>query len=290
MSKRVRKMLLVMLALAMLPAIRLVHRKLSAEREQYGLTHTDVLENAPPALAFTTVAFGGFRGLIANVLWYRANDLQNDGNYFEAMSLSDWITKLQSDIGEAWANRAWNMTYNISVQFPDFHDRWLWINSGLELLRDEGLRYNPNDVELYRELAWIYQDKIGSITDYGNNYFKAALATEMMDALGASLKLDTLLDPKPTKTDGILRCCASVSNSTQPGCVMWTNITARSTGGCRKRTRSIGRIWVWKNARTPTIASNSGASSGSPCKRPCRRGVSSSTPLTDAWNSGRTST
>lgn len=196
MSKRVCKILLVILALAMLPAIRLVHRKLNAEREQFGLTHTDVLENAPPALAFTTVAFGGFRGLIANVLWYRANDMQVDGNYFEALTLSDWITKLQPDIGMVWANRAWNMSYNISVQFPDFHDRWLWINSGIELLRDQGLRYNPNDVELYFELAWIYQDKIGSLTDYGNNYFKAALATEMMDALGASLNLDTLLDPK----------------------------------------------------------------------------------------------
>jgi len=196
MSKRVRKLFLVMLALAMLPGIRLVHRKLNTERDQFGLTHTDVLENAPPALAFTTVAFGCFRGLIANVLWYRASDLQMDGNYFEALSLSDWITKLQPDIGMVWANRAWNMSYNISVQFPDFHDRWLWINSGIELLRDQGLRYNPNDVELYRELAWIYQDKIGSLTDYGNNYFKAALATEMMDVLGVSLNLNTLLDPK----------------------------------------------------------------------------------------------
>ena len=196
MSKRARKILLVMLAVLTLPGIRLVHEKLNAERGRLGLTHTDPLENAPPALAFTTVALGGFRGLIANVLWYRASDLQLDGSYFEALSLSDWITKLQPDIGMVWANRAWNMSYNISVQFPDFHDRWLWINSGIELLRDQGLRYNPNDVELYRELAWIYQDKIGSLTDYGNNYFKAALATEMMDALGVSLNLNTLLDPK----------------------------------------------------------------------------------------------
>jgi len=196
MSKRARKILLVTLAVLMLPGIRFVHRKLNAERGQLGLTHTDVLENAPPALAFTTVALGGFRGLIANVLWFRVSDLQINGNYFEAVSLSDWITKLQPDMGAVWADRAWNMSYNISVQFPDFHDRWLWINSGIELLRDEGLRYNPNDVELYRELAWIYQDKIGSITDYGNNYFKAALATEITNALGVSLNLDTLLSPK----------------------------------------------------------------------------------------------
>ena len=196
MSKRLRKCLLVTLAVLTLPGLRFVHRELNAERGRLGLTRTDVLENAPPALAFTTVALGGFRGLIANVLWYRAQDLQEQGNYFEMLSLSDWITKLQPDIGMVWAHRAWNMTYNISVQFPDFRDRWLWINSGIELLRDQGLRYNPNDVELYRELAWFYQDKIGSDTDYGNNYFKSALAIQMMNALGVSLNLNTLLDPK----------------------------------------------------------------------------------------------
>jgi len=196
MSKRLRKILWVTLAMLTLPGIRLIHHELNSEREKLGLTHTDVLDNAPPALAFTTVALGGFRGLIANVLWFRADGLQFNGKYFEAMSLSDWVTKLQPDYGSVWAFQGWNMAYNISVQFPDFHDRWLWINSGIELLRDRGLHYNPTDVDLYRELAWIYQDKIGSHTDFGNNYFKAALATQMMNALGVSLNLDTLLNPK----------------------------------------------------------------------------------------------
>ena len=34
-------------------------------------TRLTALENAPPMLAFTTVALGGFRGLIANALWVR---------------------------------------------------------------------------------------------------------------------------------------------------------------------------------------------------------------------------
>lgn len=89
MSKRLRKILWVTLAVLTLPGIRFVHHELNAEREKLGLTHTDVLDNAPPALAFTTVALGGFRGLIANALWFRADDLQFHGNYFEAMSLSD---------------------------------------------------------------------------------------------------------------------------------------------------------------------------------------------------------
>ena len=45
---------------------------LNLERGQLGLTRLPPLKNAPPLLAFTTVALGGFRGLIANALWMRA--------------------------------------------------------------------------------------------------------------------------------------------------------------------------------------------------------------------------
>jgi hypothetical protein len=43
-------------------------RHLNEQREVLGLTRVTPLENAPPVLAFTTKALGGFRGLIANAL------------------------------------------------------------------------------------------------------------------------------------------------------------------------------------------------------------------------------
>ena len=45
----------------------------------YTKLYEQPLENAPPMLAFTTVALGGFRGLISNALWMRANELQQEG-------------------------------------------------------------------------------------------------------------------------------------------------------------------------------------------------------------------
>ena len=117
--KRFRKLIFVLLALAALPFVGAMHRSINADRARLNLTHTAPLENAPPALAFTTVALGGFRGLIANGLWARAIRLQDQGNYFEMVSLSDWITKLQPDNSMVWAMQAWNMTYNISVQFEN---------------------------------------------------------------------------------------------------------------------------------------------------------------------------
>ena len=194
--KRFRKLIFVLLALAALPFVGAMHRSINADRARLNLTHTAPLENAPPALAFTTVALGGFRGLIANGLWARAIRLQDQGNYFEMVSLSDWITKLQPDNSMVWAMQAWNMTYNISVQFENHADRWLWVRSGIELLRDQGMRYNPHSVDLYRELAWFFQDKIGSNTDYGHRVFKEAWATEMARVLGRPPRLDDLLNPQ----------------------------------------------------------------------------------------------
>ena len=134
-----------------------LQQALNLDRERLGLTRATPLENAPPVLAFTTVALGGFRGLIANALWIRMDELQQDGKYFEMVQLADWISKLQPNIPQVWVHLAWNMSYNVSVQIADLPARWPWVRRGIELLRDEGLRYNPHDPLIYRELAWHFQ-------------------------------------------------------------------------------------------------------------------------------------
>src|SRR5438034_7742656 len=72
-----------------------------------GITRGEPLGNtAPPVLVFTTVALGGFRGLIANALWIRAVDLQEQDKYFEKVQLADWITKLQPHFVTVWTHQA----------------------------------------------------------------------------------------------------------------------------------------------------------------------------------------
>ena len=179
------KPLLVLLAGALLFAVSFTQDQLNRKRETIGLTRIDPLDNAPPVLAFTTVALGGFRGLIANMLWIRVADLQEQDKFFEMVQLSDWITKLQPYFATVWVHLAWNMSYNISVKFNDPKDRWLWVRRGIELLRDEALRYNPKEPLLYRELAWHFQHKMGANLDDAHNYYKAIWVEEMSKVLGA---------------------------------------------------------------------------------------------------------
>lgn len=156
-----------------------MQRLLNADREQMGFGRMQPLHDASPVLQFTTVALGGFRGLIANALWIRATELQDDNKYFELAQLADWITKLQPHMPQVWCVEAWNMAYNISVKFKDPRDRWFWVQRGIQLLRDDGIRYNTNQTVIYRDLSWIYQHKIGANLDDAHMYYKLQLAEQM---------------------------------------------------------------------------------------------------------------
>ena len=79
MSSRLHKILLLLLAALLLVGVSQVQNSMNRDREDLGLTRVQPLDNAPPVLAFTTVALGGFRGLISNMLWMRATQLQERG-------------------------------------------------------------------------------------------------------------------------------------------------------------------------------------------------------------------
>ena len=153
-------------------------------RDKYDLIATTHIENAPPLVAFTTVALGGFRGILADILWLRVSYLQDNGNYLEVAQLSDWIAKLEPRCTEIWSFHAWNMAYNISVMMPDYEDRWRWINNGINLLRDKGLLYNAGAPKIYFELGWMFQNKLASHFDDAHQLYKKKWAEEMTKLLG----------------------------------------------------------------------------------------------------------
>jgi len=183
-SSKLYRAALVGSMIVLLVLVSFMQKRLNVDRDKMGLTRVSPLENAPPVLAFTTVALGGFRGLIANLLWLRATDLQEEDKYFEMVQLADWITKLQPHFVTVWVHQAWNMAYNISIKFTDPGDRWQWVRRGIELLRDEGLKYNPNEPLIYRELAWFFQHKMGADLDDAHKYYKAVWVAEMNDVFG----------------------------------------------------------------------------------------------------------
>jgi hypothetical protein len=159
---------------------------INSQRQQMKLIINEPLENAPPSLAFATVAMGAFRGLLVDILWLRADSLKDKGEFFDAKQVAEWITILQPRFASIWEFHAWNMAYNISVAIPATRpeERWRWVKNGYELLRDKGIPLNPKSILLYRELARIFQHKIGFVSDDAHKYYKLQLATAMELLLG----------------------------------------------------------------------------------------------------------
>jgi hypothetical protein len=142
------------------------------------------VEGIPPHVAVVTAALGTFRGLAVDVLWARADHLQDEGEYYEAQTLSEWITTLQPRFQKVWGFQAWNMAWNIAAATQVPAERWGWVRRGMELLRTKGIPLNPNAPNLYFDLAWIFQNKIGRVGDSQHWYYKARLAGEMQEVLG----------------------------------------------------------------------------------------------------------
>ncbi|TAN38113.1 MAG: hypothetical protein EPN23_03210 [Verrucomicrobia bacterium] len=172
-------------AAALASAVRL-NPRLTTRRVEQHLVPAAPTETMPPLLAFTTVTFGGFRGLAADLLWLRATDLQERGEYFELVQIADWITKLEPRFTSVWAFQAWNMAYNISVLLNDPAERWRWVRAGVSLLRDNGLRYNPGSAGLHYELAWLFFHKLGQGYDQAHLFYKRAWAEEMTALFGGA--------------------------------------------------------------------------------------------------------
>jgi hypothetical protein len=187
---RLRDILIIVVAIVLLVVMLVVAGMrldyINSQRVEMKLISNEPVENAPPSLAFATVAMGAFRGLVVDVLWIRADRLKEQGQFFDAKQLADWITTLQPRFAKVWEFQAWNMAYNISVAIPaeQPEQRWQWIKNGYELLRDKGIPLNPKSILLYRELGRIFQHKIGGFTDDDQKYYKLQLALAMQPLLG----------------------------------------------------------------------------------------------------------
>jgi hypothetical protein len=199
---RLRDMIICSVCVALAAGLLIVAgvqlKPINHERQDMGLM-IDTPGDIPPSLVFATVATGAFRGLVVDALWMRADKLKDEGQFFDARQLAEWITILQPRFASVWEFHAWNMAYNISVAIPATQpdQRWRWVRNGYELLRDEAItKYKLKNITLYRELARIFQHKIGGVSDDAHKYYKLQLALSMEPLLSSD---DNQLGPNDNR-------------------------------------------------------------------------------------------
>lgn len=158
--------------------------QLLEKSEAHALRYTDVsVEGAPPFVALGTM-IGAVRGLIVDYLWIKVHIRKQQGKFYEVMHDAELITRLQPRFSAVWAFHGHNMAYNISVATNTQEERWEWVNAGIRLVRNRGLRYNPNDLQLHRELAFWFAHKIEGYADDAHLFYKRMFSREWHYVLG----------------------------------------------------------------------------------------------------------
>lgn len=181
---RIIQLACIAVAVCCLTAAGYLQGVLDKQNAEHQLNLTEIVENHP-AKALLTMAPGGLRAPLVNYLWIRAESLKDKGKHYEAMQLADLICQLQPHFPGVWSFHAWNMAWNISVTTHTPQERWLWIHNAIKLLRDRGIPINRHSLTLYRELGWIYYNKMGGYMDEMHMSYKRRWAALMQRVVGA---------------------------------------------------------------------------------------------------------
>jgi hypothetical protein len=137
---------------------------LAQARERYGLSQTQLGQIDPTSETIKLATFG-LRGVAALVLWEKANDYKMTEDWANFSATLNQIIKVEPHFMSVWIHQAWNMSYNVSVEFDDYHERYRWVIKGIDYLK-QGIGYNRNEPGMYWETAWVIAQKIGRADEH----------------------------------------------------------------------------------------------------------------------------
>ena len=103
--------------------------------------------------------------MAVNLLWEKANYYKKVEDWTNLTATLEQLAKLQPNFITFWKFQAWNLTYNVSVEFDDYHDRYYYVRRGIQFLQ-EGEHYNTDNPQLLWDLGWFIGQKIGRADEY----------------------------------------------------------------------------------------------------------------------------
>jgi len=113
-----------------------------------------------PASETMKLATLGLRGVAANMLWSRALEHKKRREFDDLTATVNQITKLQPHFVAVWDFQAHNLSYNISVEFDDYRQRYHWVKKGISFLIS-GTEYNRGNTKLLSLVGWYISQKMG---------------------------------------------------------------------------------------------------------------------------------
>jgi len=137
---------------------------LAQMRAENGLSQAQLGEIDPTSEAIKLSTLG-MRGIATNLLWGKAIDYKKKKDWTNLAATLNQIIKLQPNFIEVWKHQAWNLSYNVSVEFDDYRDRYAWVMRGIDFLID-GIKWNELEPRLYSDIGWFISQKIGRADEH----------------------------------------------------------------------------------------------------------------------------
>jgi hypothetical protein len=128
-------------------------------RQKHGLAESDLGE-IDPASDSMRLATLGMRGVAATLLWKKSDDYRKMQEWDRLSATLDVLALLQPHFEKVWEHQAHNLSYNVSVEFDDYRQRYNWVKKGTEFLM-RGVRRNRRAPRLQWYTGWFFGQKMG---------------------------------------------------------------------------------------------------------------------------------
>ena len=149
---------------------------------------------SPDQLLFV---LGGFRELIAGILWVKADSFFDTGNYDAILPLIRLVTILDPHQIDVYATGMWHIGYNFTDEEQRSDRRY--IPAALALGK-EGYKNNPTTYEMFFETGWMWYHKIDDDYEHAVDLFiQAREHKDMIPARKNLLAMAYQRDGRPEK-------------------------------------------------------------------------------------------
>ena len=111
-------------------------------------------------IEFPILVLGGFRGPLVMGLWIKAEDEKYLRNWWNVKTYHEIIAHLQPNFPSVYVYNAWNLAYNLSVQWHELPNKYQWVLDGARYAQ-KGIWINPESPDVMFQLADIYDQKLG---------------------------------------------------------------------------------------------------------------------------------
>ena len=143
------------------------------------------------------------------------------------------------------------MAYNISVKFKDFPDRWRWVRARHRTAARRRPALQPGRRFDLPRAGVVLSAQNGPKPRRREHVLQTAVGRGNDAVFRPERNEFRRVDPSANRRgpDQCAQCSAKNTRLIRCSRKKWTTNTARSTGGCRKRTRFTGPRLVWTRRR-----------------------------------------